>query len=67
MSYGQDLVQYFRYAATFVNKILKGTRPSELPFEQPTKFEMAINLKTAKTLGLKVPQTILLQATTVIE
>ena len=67
MSYGQDLVQYFRYAATFVNKILKGTRPSELPFEQPTKFEMAINLKTAKALGLKVPQAIMIQATKVIE
>ena len=67
MSYGQNLGELFRHAATYVDKILKGANPGELLVEQPTKFELFINLKTAKALGIKVPHSMLQQATKVIE
>ena len=67
MSYGPDRDEPFRRTAVFVDKILKGTHPSEIPVEQPTKFELAINLKTAKTLGLTIPPMVLMRATKVIK
>jgi putative ABC transport system substrate-binding protein len=67
MSYGPHLPDIARRAATYVDKILKGARPSELPVEQPVKFELALNLTTAKALGLAVPPTLRLQADHVIE
>jgi putative tryptophan/tyrosine transport system substrate-binding protein len=67
LSYGIDLVDTFRRAATYVDRILRGAKPAELPVQLPTKFEMVVNLKTAKALGLTVPQSILLSADEVIE
>ncbi len=67
MSYGTDILDLYRQAATYVAKILKGAKPADLPVERPKKFELAINLKTAKQLGVKIPPTLLLQASKVIK
>jgi putative ABC transport system substrate-binding protein len=67
MSYGPDLAHNYRRAATYVDRIVKGARPAELPIEQPTKFDLVINLKTAKALGLTIPQSILVRANEVIQ
>jgi putative ABC transport system substrate-binding protein len=67
MSYSSNITESFRRAATYVDKILKGTKPADLPIEQPTKFEFVINLKAAKQIGLTIPQKVLIRADKVIK
>ena len=67
LSYGPDIADNFRRAATYVDRILRGEKPAELPVQLPTKFEMVLNLKTAKALGLTFPRSMLARADEVIE
>jgi putative tryptophan/tyrosine transport system substrate-binding protein len=67
MSYGPSLIAQYRRAAVFVDKILRGAKPADLPVEQPTKYELIINLKTAKVLGLTIPESLLQRADEVVK
>jgi putative ABC transport system substrate-binding protein len=67
MSYGPDIVDIFRRATGYIDQILRGSKPAEMPFQQPTKFELTVNLKTARALGLKIPETVLVRADNVID
>ena len=67
MAYGANIRDLFRRAATYVDRILKGASPADLPVERPTKFDFGINLRTAETLGLTIPRSVLLQATELVE
>jgi len=67
MSYGPDINEMFRHAASFVDRILKGSKPAEMPIERTTRFELAINLKTAAALGLNIPKSLLQRADRLVE
>jgi putative ABC transport system substrate-binding protein len=67
LTYGPNLQAHYRHAATYIDKILKGAKPADLPVEQPTKFDLVVNLRTAKALGLTIPPSILVRADQVIE
>jgi putative ABC transport system substrate-binding protein len=67
VSYGVDVVDLFRRGASYVDRILRGAKPAELPVQQPTKYELVVNLKTAKAIGLRVPATLLARADGIIE